>query len=224
MDDALGFDTEEVIAARRKVRQSCIVSRYASGVKNENGHKMPEMDVGAVHGGVTTSWLSQVFNKNPSTVKKLLADCPPIFRRKAGFVYDLKIAARFLVDPYVDKDKFFKNLRPDDLPVKMQDKYWAAKARRLKYEEEAGELWRTEKVQVVVGEMFQSIKFTIQLWADNIDRTTGISAEQRKVLEGMTDQLQQDIYEKVAEMCKAQATAPVLGEDDEEEPIEDLIG
>jgi hypothetical protein len=206
-------------------RQRKLDNQYAQGRKNEDAYMGVEMDVGAVHRGVSVSWLSQVFDKNPATIKKLLADCPPLHRRKAGYIYDLKQAASYLITPNVDVNKLIQSMRPEDLPVKLQDKYWAAKSRRLKYEENAGHLWRTERVQFVVGEMFQSIKFAIQLWADRIDRQVGLTSEQRAILYGMADDLQDQIYLKVSKLSSESATPSVLGEDpDEEEDEDDPLG
>ena len=204
---------------------------YGRGKKT--GHGGVDMNMEVVHRGVTATWLSQVFNMSPITVKKKLKNCPSIGSTKAGFLYELPTAATFLVKPVFNVKEYLKTMKPEELPSKLQDRYWSALMRRIKYEEKASTLWRTEKVLFVLGEVFQTIKFSLQLWADTLDRATGLTTEQRDLLRGMVDGLQDDIYMKLRDFEKENRTPSVLGEglgvsdDDEledEEEEEDLIG
>lgn len=181
----------------------------------------PSLDVTDVHGGVTVGWISQVFGMDPTTVKKKLADCPPMHRRKAGYVYSLPLAARYLVKPVFDVAKYIANMRPSELPTQLQSEYWDAQNKRLKYEEAAGHLWRTEDVQAVLGEVFQTIKFSIQLFPDNLERAAFLSDDQRKKLVVMTDALQKEIHEKLIENDRLKKTRPVIDElKQETKPVE----
>jgi hypothetical protein len=183
---------------------------YGRGKKT--GHVGVDMNIEVVHRGVTATWLSQVFNMSPVTVKRKLKECPSIGATKAGFLYDLSTAATYLVKPVFSVKEYFKTMKPEELPAKLQDKYWSALMRRIKYEERAGALWRTERVLFVLGEVFQTIKFSLQLWADTLDRATGLSAEQRELLRGMVDALQDELYTKLRELEKEGKTPSVLGE------------
>lgn len=162
--------------------------------------------------GVTVSWLSQVFGMDPKTVKAKLADCPPLHRRKAGYVYSLPVAVRYLVPPAISTDQFIKTMKPGDLPVAFQQSFWDAALKRQKWEENAGELWRSAKVQEVLGSTFQTIKFTIQLWTDTLERQVGLTPEQRKLLVAMTDSLQEDIYKSLLAQAAENRTGSLLDE------------
>lgn len=144
--------------------------------------------------GVTVSWLAQVFGMDPKTVKSKLADCPPLHRRKAGYVYHLPTACAYLIKPAISPEQYIKNMKPSDLPAAFQQSFWDAALKRQKWEENAGQLWRTEKVREVLGSTFQTIKFTMQLWTDTLERQTGLTTEQRTLLVKMVDSLQEDIY------------------------------
>ena len=176
--------------------------------------------------GVTVTWLAQAFGMSPVTVKTKLRDCPHKGEAKAGYLYDIRDAAPHLVKPIHDMKTYLKTVRPEELPAKLQEKYWSALMRRIKYEERAGMLWRTEKVLFVLGETFQTIKFSLQLWADNLERATGITSEQREYLRHMVDGLQDEIYSKLKELEKESKTSHVLGEElstsDEDEDL-DLV-
>lgn len=186
------------------------------------------MNIDLVMKGVTVTWLAQAFGMSPVSVKTRLRMCPHRGSTRAGFLYDLRDAAPYLVKPVQDIKEYLKSVKPEELPTKLQEKYWSALMRKIKYEERAATLWRTEKVLFVLGEVFQTIKFSLQLWADTLDRATGLTTEQRDLLRGMVDGLQDDIYQKLRDFEKENRTPPVLGEehlnDDDDDDDEDLIG
>lgn len=201
---------------------------YARGRQNGKGADIT-MDTDAINKGVTATWLAQAFGMSIRVTKEKLRKCPHSGVTKVGYLYDLREAAPYLVKPVMNVKEYLKSVRPEELPTKLQDKYWSALMRRIKYEERAGMLWRTEKVLFVLGEMFQTIKFSLQLWADNLERATGITTEQRAYLRDMVDGLQDEIYSKLKELEKESKTPHVLGEgvsadDEDEEEEEDLIG
>lgn len=162
--------------------------------------------------GVTVSWLAQVFGMDPKTVKAKLADCPPLHRRKAGYVYHLATACKYLIPPAMSVDQMMKSMKPSDLPAAFQQSFWDAALKRQKWEENAGQLWRTERVREVLGKTFQTIKFTVQLWADTIEKQKGLTIEQRDLLTKLTDSLQKEIYKALVEQAAANQTAPQRGE------------
>lgn len=189
------------------------------------------MDINLVLKGVTVTWLAQAFGMSPVSVKTKLRMCPHRGETKAGYLYDVREAAPYLIKPVRDLKEYLKSIKPEELPTKLQEKYWRALMQRIKYEERAGTLWRTETVLFVLGEVFQTIKFSLQLWADNLDRETGLTSEQRELLRRMVDSLQDEIYQKLRDFEKTHRTPSVLGEglgtsdeDEDEDDEEDLIG
>ncbi len=190
---------ENIVSRRRQERET----------GDEEAVHMSVAD--ALH-GVTVSWLSQVFNMDPATVKKRLRDCPPMHRRKTGFTYDLKAACQYLVKPNFDIDQYMKTMKVSEMPTHLQEAYWSAMTKRQQWEEKAGQLWRTDAVLEVLGDVFQTIKFTMQLWPENIERSTGLSGDQRVMLVRMLDAMQQELHGKLVEMPKMKQTPPSLAE------------
>lgn len=168
--------------------------------------------------GVTVSWLAQVFQMDPKTVKQRLADCPPLHKRKAGYVYHLPTACRYLVPPALSTEQFIKNMKPSDLPTAFQQTFWDAALKRQKWEENAGQLWRTDRVREVLGQTFQTIKFTMQLWADTLEMQKGLTPEQRVLLTKMVDGLQEEIYKALVEQAAASKTGS------QKEELADMVG
>ena len=185
--------------------------------------------------GVTVAFLSQVFRIAPQKVKRLLVNCPVLEYKRRGEkqvqnLYDLKTAAEFLLEPKIDPSDIVKRLKKDDLPPAINSAYWDALLKRQKWEENAVELWRTDKVREVLGTMFQTIKFTIQLWGDTVERETGLTDEQRDVINKLTDGLQQDIYNELVKNAQLSETGnlfselpELIGEPTEEDDFSDLI-
>lgn len=167
--------------------------------------------------GVTVSFLAQVFAMDPAKVKRLLVNCPIKDTRKRGrtqtqHLYDLATAASYLVEPKISVEEVLAQIRREDLPPAINTAFWDAQLKRQKWEENAGQLWRTETIRKSIGGMFQSIKFTIQLWADTIERQKGLTEEQRELLNEMTDKLQHDIFSSLKENAEQAMTGPQLAE------------
>jgi hypothetical protein len=185
--------------------------------------------------GVTVSFLAQVFRIDPGKVKTKLVNAPIKSSRRRGgtqtqHLYDLKTAAEFLVEPKMDVAELIKQVRREDLPPAINTAYWDALLKRQKWEENAGELWRTDKVREVLGTTFQTIKFTLQLWPDTIERQHGLSDEQRDLLTAMIDALQQEIFNALVRDIALAETGPqvsdlpeMLGEVEDDDYASSLI-
>ncbi len=176
-----------------------------------------------VQKGVTVAWLAQAFKLAPNTVKARLAMCPIKVERRRGTqmkttLYDLKTAAAYLVNPVQSTADFMKAMKRNDLPPALQQTMWDALLKRQKWEENAGDLWRTVKVREVLGSTFQTIKSTMQLWTETVERQTELSADQRKIITELVDGLAQDIYDKMAEQAEGDGFGPQI------EELAELIG
>lgn len=167
--------------------------------------------------GVTVSWLSQVFELPVPVVKAKLKFCQPKTVRRRGekmlsTYYDIKEAAAYLVTPAFSTAEYLRAVKRGELPPALQQQIWDALLKRQKWEENAGQLWRTEKVREVLGSTFQTIKFTIQLWADTVERQTELTPEQRDMIIRMADALQAEIYESLVRQSEQGSTGPQLDE------------
>ncbi len=160
------------------------------------------MDLSLVYGGVSTSWLGQVFGQDPKTVKKKLGKgrCPVVgYTAQKSPLYLIHEAAGFLVKPKVDLVEYIKGLRPNDLPPMLNDAYWAAMIKRQKWQENAGELWHTDDVLRVLGDVAFMYKTTSQLWVEELDRLHSLTPELRETVTRLVDQLLESIHEELVE-------------------------
>lgn len=211
---------EERTRRGEEVLQRLMNSRKGADEIEPEG--VEEVKLADVQHGVTTGWLAAVFGLDPSTVKKRLRDCPPIHRRKAGFVYDLKVASQYLVKPVVDIEQYLRTLKTAELPSHLQDSVWSALLKKQKWQENARQLWRTEEVMDVLGDVFQTIKFSMQLWPDTVERMHGLSPEQREMLVAGADALQAELHQKLVSMVGSKQTRSSVTEAPDETPAIDL--
>lgn len=167
--------------------------------------------------GVSVGWLAQVFKMDVQTVKRKLANCPVKTQRRRGetqqtSLYDLKVAAAFLVTPAFSTAEYMRAVKRNELPAALQQAVWDALLKRQRWEENAGQLWRTDKIREVLGSTFQTIKFTMQLWVDSIEQQSELSDEHRTLIIGLVDVLQQDIYDALVSKVAEEMTGPQLDE------------
>lgn len=181
------------------------------------------LTIDEVWGGVSAHWLSQVFKADKMTIKKKLANagCTIVGKRKGAPLYNIAEAAQYLVKPKVDLVSYVQSLRPNDLPPILQATYWDAMLKRQKWEENAGKLWRTEDVSTVLGDLAVMIKTSVTLWVEDVDRTKGLTQDQRGVLVELTDKLLMDINRLMLEAPQRSRTASSAETPDGEEAAEE---
>lgn len=188
-----GFEKLDDLLERGKAEQ------YAQGRMN-GSDSSPDMASEMVMRGVTLNWLSQVFQIEHGKVKALLKDCPIKARHKNGAIYDVKVAAGYLVKPVVDIEAYLQNMKVEELPTRLQDQYWSAMNKRQKWEENAGQLWRTARVAAAFGEVFLYLKEGANLFVQNLQTSTEVTPRQQELLEGMTRTLLKDFFQKIVNL------------------------
>lgn len=149
--------------------------------------------------GVSCTFLAEAFHVSPHVVRRKLNSLKPVGERGGDPIYDLAEAAQYLVKPRVDLAAYIKNLRPQDVPVALQKQFWDSQNGRLKYMQEAGELWRTEAVQHLVGDLYKLIRQRVQLLADTVERQTGLTDEQRRIIMAISDNMLIDLSASIKE-------------------------
>jgi hypothetical protein len=144
---------------------------------------------------------------NAATVRKRLYDLPPIGSQAGGHpLYDFRQALPYLVTPRVDMEKILASLSAGDLPPSLQKDVWDAKLKAQKWMQNAGELWPTDDVLEVLGEAFQRLKTTTQLWIDQISDNHSLPGPARQELVELVDALQIDLHKSLVAMPKEKAT------------------
>lgn len=133
--------------------------------------------------GMTVPRLAQLFRLDRRTVTEKLRPLRPTGDRRGAPTYHVVDAAPYLVDPVFDIAEYLRTCGPADLPPALQAQYWNAQNGMLKYKEQAGDLWRTEQVLSVITSVFRSLTQSLRLLADRVDAQTGLTSEQRTIIE-----------------------------------------
>lgn len=133
--------------------------------------------------GMTIPRLAQLFRLDRRTVTEKLRPLRPTGERRGAPTYHVVDAAPYLVDPIVDIEEYLKNIGPSGLPPSLQAQYWNAQNGKLKYKEQAGDLWRTQQVLEVLTGVFRSLTQSLRLLADRVEAQTGLTPEQRAIIE-----------------------------------------
>lgn len=171
--------------------------------------------------GVTIPWLCQAFNMPRNIVIRKLGGCPILrLHKNGGKVYDFATAASYLVKPRINVKKYIETLDRKDLPQHLQKEFWAAKLAEQRWRKQAGELWASEDVIAVFGEVFKLIKNRTRLWQNSIAAVEALTPAQTEVLQTLTDDLLDKIFQSLEALESGQATASQLAEADEEEDDE----
>ncbi len=216
IDDLLGEGSAlSARDARKKARRSVRASAQATTDDNTTLAL-----VQALHRPVSITFLADVMGMDRTTVRKRLANLPPLGQKRGGNpLYDFRQAMQYLVTPRVDMEKVLASMSAGDLPPSLQKDVWDARLKAQKWMVQAGELWATDDVLEVLGEAFQRLKTTTQLWIDQIGDTHSLPVAARKELTELVDTLQANLHKTLVEMPKEKATlsqaATVEAADDE---------
>jgi len=160
---------------------------------------------------LTAAQLAQVWRTDRKTVMAKLRGCPPVAKNTRGaFLYDLATASAYLVEPKVAIEAHLKRLRPADLPPYLHDAYWAALEKRQKVELRAGDLWETEKVIDVFGELAKKIKSQVMLWTDQLEKRKKLTPEEREFFNAQCDGLLSSVFEAFTSLQEENRTGSLL--------------
>lgn len=162
---------------------------------------------------VSITFLAQILKMERRTVNKRLAALAPIAQHRGNTpLYDFRQAMQYLVIPKTDVSEAIKKMGTADLPTSLQKDVWDAKLKAQTWRERAGELWRTDQVLEVLGDAFQRLRTTTQLWIDQIGDKHSLPAPARKELVELVDALQADLHQALVKMPEERSTMSQLGE------------
>ncbi|AAQ63366.1 terminase small subunit [Burkholderia phage BcepNazgul] len=152
--------------------------------------------------GASISQLGQLFTMDNRTVTKRIQGLRACGKRQGHPIYKVAEAARYLVDPVGDIEAHIKKMHHRDLPPMLLKEFWSGQNARLKFEEEQGDLWRTEKVLQHYAESFKTLRTEILLMVDSVDRQAELSDKQRAIIRKMTDSLLKSLRNSLIEQFK----------------------
>lgn len=156
-----------------------------------------------IYDGVPVSTLGEIFGLDHKEVnKRIVGRVSPVASktgRDKALKYRIRDAAPYLCEMKHDPEELIKSLSPSKLPPALQDAFWKAQNSRQKWEENRGDLWRTERVFEVVSSAFKVIRLTILMFTDTVSQRTILTDEQRRIITELGDGLLEMLVERLKE-------------------------
>lgn len=178
-------------------------------------------------GEATMSELAQLFQTDAKTLPRRLRGLRAAGTRNNTRTYNIRDAAARLVKPGYSIEQYLQRMHPNELPVGLMKEFWAGQKSRQEFETRAGDLWVTAEVVEALAEAFKTARMTILLMPEGIERETGVTDAQRKILRRLTDGLIDDLRESLVEKFASYvpSTRPAeLPSPDGVGPLEDGAG
>lgn len=200
-----------------KWQKKCGVHKgLVTKVLNEQSRKKTTTIRDAYIKPVSKSLLARIFRIDKREVGGRLVSCQPTGEELGYPVYDLAEAARYLVAPPDDQVvRVIEQMKSNKLPPKLRKEFWDAKNAQMKYKKDAGELWHTQDVYDVFIEVFKTMRTSVMLFADNIDRETGLDDKQRDVLNRQVDELLEGVRDSLLNNDELNSKVNVLFDDED---------
>lgn len=153
--------------------------------------------------GHTATQLSVQFGLKVGEVIRKLAPVPPAGQRNGKDVYAMKEAAPYLAKLPDNVVAQVMRLNHMDLPPMLRKEFWTGQNARLKFEKDQGELWDTQTVVEYVSEAFKTIRMSLLLLSDGVERDTVLSDVQRDTIKNLIDSTLEDIRERLSNQFRA---------------------
>lgn len=168
--------------------------------------------------GVSVQQLARLFRMTRHGVEKKLRNVRPIDLGPHGNpVYDLADAAGHLIPPKIDLEEYLSSIKPEQLPDHLRETFWNAKLKRQRFEENAGDLWRTKKVMGVIGEIFLDFASKLALIPDQVERQTGFTPEQYRLVRAIVDSIREEMVEDAERLGRGEDVTNQLGESEDDD-------
>lgn len=188
-------------------------------IKHIDSKVQDEETKAILHEGASVSQLGKLFGMDNRTVASKITGIEPCGRRAGHPIYAVKEAAPYLVEQQLDINDievviaYVRKLNHTNLPKMLTKEFWAAMTAKQRFEENAGDLWRTEKVSELYAELVKSVRDPLILAPDMINNEMELTDQQRKALTSIIDNILEDLSNAVVKQFGARA-ADYAGQDE----------
>lgn len=173
---------------------------------------------GLLFEGASISQLGRLFGMDNRNVKSKIHGVEPVGKRAGYPIFAVKDVAPFLVETQLNVDEievvinYVRKLNHTNLPKMLTKEFWAAMTAKQRFEENAGDLWRTEKVLEVYGDLVKAIRMPLVLAIDTVGGEVELTERQRTIMTAIIDNLLGELANATAKQFGARA-ANSVGED-----------
>ncbi len=160
--------------------------------------------------GATQAQLQRLFRLSGPTVKARMTKVKPCGNRDGYPIYHVYDAAPALTR-LEDAEVLERLLRmnAEDLPKALSREYWNGQIAKLNYEERVGDLWNTRDIVELASDAFKTMRLSLMLLADTLEREAEITIPQRVIVERVLDELLQALKGKLVSGFENRRDNPV---------------
>lgn len=168
--------------------------------------------------GFSISQLAELFELDRRTVTNKLRSLESSAYRHQSPVYRLKDAAPLLVGE--------GNSKTSRRNAESEKDFWDAQLKRQRFEENAGDLWRTEKIVDVLAGCFKQFRESVVVFIDAMEHESGLPPEVILKTKTFGDGLLEGVRKRLLEIDTGDddrpAGVPVDREDGYDDDLTDL--
>lgn len=165
--------------------------------KRHGNQQMDDDSSAMIYQGISITQAITIFGMDLRDIKaKTHGLVKPCGERKGNPIYQIRDLAPYLVKPPYDIDEFIQRMSVADLPMMLRKEYWAGLRSRQLYEKEAAELWPTADVVDMVSTLFKTIRMSLLLTRESVERETELSDRQRAIITRIIDNALEDAHAK----------------------------
>lgn len=157
--------------------------------------RLDEESEALLYSGANITQLARIFKMDLRDIKaKLNGKIKPAGKRNGFPIYAIKDAAEYLASPIHDIDEFIQKMSIADLPTILRKEFWAGMRSRQLYEKEAAELWPTSDVIDTIAELLKTLRLSLLLSREGVERETELSQRQRDIIIRIIDNALEDAH------------------------------
>lgn len=150
--------------------------------------------------GATVTDLAQLFGIDRKDVRARIGDIPPRAKRGNLDVWRVRDVASRLVkldDNMTETVRRILATHHTDLPKMLSKEFWYGQNQRLRYMIAVGDLWDTPAVVELASEVFKTLRLSLMLASDSVERSTGLTEAQREIIENLMHEALNNAREKL---------------------------
>lgn len=192
-----------------------------NGYNNKGPDKASEA---ILYQGANLSQLEVLFAQDKRSLRRKLFNVKPDGKRNGTDVWLVSTVAPHLVKPVYDIEQYIRRMHHSELPPRLTSEFWKGQRAKQDYEEEQGDLWRTNDVIDVINELYRLVRMTIILLPDQMDKVTTLDAKQREIVnsqvDGLLEEMRNTITREFGQRVKKDGERKAQQEEDED--LDDL--
>ena len=185
-----------------------------------NSKIMDDATKSMLYQGASISQLNILFGMDNRTVAAKLFGLEPVGKRAGAAIYSVREAAALLIAPSLDLADvevlatYVRKMDHTKLPTLLSKEFWAAMRAKQIYEENAADLWRTDRVVEVYGDLVKSVRMPLILAKDAISNEMELDDRAQKIFDRIIDQTLEDLHDAVVKQFGTRAATAAVDHDD----------